>query len=99
VEGLVKIIPERVTIVADVQKNELSIIMEGFRLTFSAEEARTLSYALVQGLKQLPEGARPMMSQASSSLPNKPPPNSPAQDAANSKLAEAGTDGMRSLSA
>jgi hypothetical protein len=99
VEGLVKIIPERVTIIADAQKNELSIIMEGFRLTFSVEEARTLSYALVQGIKQLPEGARPLMPAASPGFPNKPPPSSPAQDTANSKLAEAGTDGMRSLTA
>lgn len=94
-----KIIPERVTVIPDAQKNELTIIMEGFRLTFSAEEARTLSYALTQGIKQLPESARSLVSPAAPSFPSKPAATLPAQDAGNSKPAEAGADSMRSLSA
>jgi hypothetical protein len=92
-----KIIQERVTIVSDASKNELAIIMGGFRLTISAEEARTLSYALMQGIRQLPKGALPLVPFASPSFPNKP--LLPAQDAANSKPAEASTDNIHSLSA
>jgi hypothetical protein len=52
-EAIMKIVPERVTVVPDLQTGELTIIMDGFRLTLSAEEARLLSYALVHGTKQL----------------------------------------------
>lgn len=94
-----KIIPERVTVIPDAQKNELTILMEGFRLTFSAEEARTLGYALMQGIKQLPDGARSLMAPPPPGFPNKPPTTLSAPDAASSKPAETGTDSMRSLSA
>ncbi len=59
-----KIIPERVTVLSDVEKSELTILMEGFRITLSGEEARALGYALTQGVKQLyPEtGTRPPLS-------------------------------------
>jgi len=52
-----RIIPERVTVIPDAHRNELTVIMEGFRLTLPAEEARALSYALVQGMKQLMESS------------------------------------------
>ena len=52
-----RIIPERVTVIPDTHRNELTVIMEGFRLTLPAEEARALSYALVQGMKQLMESS------------------------------------------
>lgn len=48
-----KIIPERVTVLSDTDKCELTIIMDGFRITLTGEEARALSYALSQGAKQL----------------------------------------------
>jgi hypothetical protein len=48
-----KIIPERVTVLPDMEKGELTILMEGFRITLSGEEARALGYALTQGVRQL----------------------------------------------
>ena len=95
-----KIIPERVTVIPDPQRNELTVIMEGFRLTLSTEEARTLSYALVQGIKQLSPDPQPraFMSGATAFSP-KPATPAPAEDAASAKSGESGAEVARSLSA
>jgi hypothetical protein len=92
-----RIVPERVTIIPDAQRHELTVIMDGFRLSLGAEEARALSYALAQGLKQLSEvpGPRPFFSgtpPAAGHGPSTAPvaPESPSQKAA---------EGARSISA
>lgn len=92
-----KIIPERVTVIPDAQRNELTVIMEGFRLTLSAEEARALSYALVQGTKQLTGEplARSFVS-AAPAASHRPAAGSPGQEPAG-KSGDA--ELMRSLSA
>lgn len=95
---MLKIIPERVTVIANAQTNDLTVIMDGFRLTIGAEDALSLGYALMQGVKQLPEGARPFTKAASLSFPPKPSTPPSAQDAANSKTTEAGTEPIRSVS-
>ena len=94
-----KIIPERVTVIPDAQRNELTVIMEGFRLTLSAEEARALSYALVQGAKQLAAepGPRPFASGPSAGHKSAPP--SFTQEVPSAKGDEVGADAIRSLSA
>ncbi len=96
-----KIIPERVTVIPDAQRNELTVIMEGFRLTLSAEESRALSYALVQGMKQLPADplTRPFAAAPSAAPSHKPAVNSSAQEAPASRTGETGADHIRSLSA
>ncbi len=96
-----KIIPERVTVIPDAQRNELTVIMEGFRLTLSAEEARALSYALVQGAKQLAAepGPRPFAAGASSVAAHKSAPPSFTQEVPGAKADEVGADAIRSLSA
>lgn len=86
---MLRIIPERVTVVANAQGTELTVIMDGFRITLDAEDARTLGHALMQGAKQLPGGARPFMTAASLSLPPKAATMPSAQDAASSKSTEA----------
>ena len=96
---MLKIIPERVTVVANAQGTELTVIMDGFRLTLDAEDARTLGDALMRGAKQLPGGARPFMKAASPSLLPKTSTTPSAQDVASSKSTEAGTEAIRSLSA
>ncbi|MGO8915073.1 MAG: hypothetical protein ACLQJR_04120 [Stellaceae bacterium] len=96
-----KIIPERVTVIPDAQRNELTVIMEGFRLTLSAEEARALSYALVQGAKQLAAEptARSFAAGASAAVQHKSAPPSFTQEVATSKADEVGAEAIRSLSA
>lgn len=99
-----KIIPERVTVIPDAQRNELTVIMEGFRLTLSAEEARALSYALVQGAKQLAAepASRPFAAGApagSAAFSHKPAAPTFGQDVPSAKGEEAGAEVMRSLSA
>jgi hypothetical protein len=97
----VKIIPERVTVIPDAQRNELTVIMEGFRLTLSAEEARALSYALVQGAKQLPADPlpRPFASAVAAAPSHKPVAAASSQETPASKSGEVAADTMRSLSA
>jgi hypothetical protein len=48
-----KILPERVTVLANTEKCELTVVMDGFRMTLSGDEARALNHALSQGMKQL----------------------------------------------
>lgn len=48
-----KILPERVTVLANTEKCELTVVMDGFRMTLSGDEARALNHALAQGMKQL----------------------------------------------
>ncbi len=48
-----KILPERVFVLADAEKREVTVVMEGFRLTMSVEEAQALRDGLAQGLRQL----------------------------------------------
>jgi hypothetical protein len=100
-EAKVKIIPERVTVIPDAQRNELTVIMEGFRLTLSAEEARALSYALVQGSRQLSGEpvARPFASPAPAAPAFKPVGAPGAPDASAAKAGEVGAEAVRSLSA
>jgi hypothetical protein len=97
----VKIIPERVTVIPDAQRNELTVIMEGFRLTLSAEEARALSYALVQGSRQLSgeSPARPFASALPPAPASRPVAASGVPEASAAKTGEAGAEAMRSLSA
>jgi hypothetical protein len=98
----VKIIPERVTVFPDAPRNELTVIMEGFRLTLTVDEARSLSYALAQGVKLLPAetGARPFMPAPSSpSSPHKPAAAPFGQETATSKPGDAAPEVVRSLSA
>jgi len=98
-----RIVPERVTVIPNAQSNELSVIMEGFRLTLNAEEARTLSYALVQGMKQLSDPAGraflPAQNPASPAFSSKPGPAAAGQDAGKPKADEPGNEIVRSLSA
>ena len=96
-----KIIPERVTVIPDAQRNELTVIMEGFRLTLSAEEARALSYALVQGGRQL-QGEplpRPFATTVPAASSHKPVTAASAPETSASKSGETGADIVRSLSA
>ncbi|HWI26561.1 MAG TPA: hypothetical protein VN668_06290 [Stellaceae bacterium] len=92
-----RIIPERVTVIPDAQRSELTVIMEGFRLSLGAEEARALSYALVQGLKQLSEapGPRAFFSGTPVASAHGPSTAPAAQETPTQKAAE----GVRSLSA
>jgi hypothetical protein len=94
-----KIIPERVTVIPDAQRNELTVIMDGFRLTLSSEEARTLSYALMQGAKQLPDGvaARPFIAGPSTIAPHGSATASAAHETPTSKATEGGV--VRSMQA
>ena len=98
-----KIIPERVTILPDAARNELTVIMEGFRLTLSAEEARMLSYALVQGAKLLSAevATASLTSGTSAALPAHKPAAAPSfsHEAASMKSGDAAGDVVRSLSA
>lgn len=95
-----KIVPERVTVIPDAQRNELTVIMEGFRLSLTGEEARALSYALVQGVKQLSpqEPARAFGSGASATFAPKPAAPAEAPDAT-SKSSGSAAEVIRSLSA
>ena len=96
-----KIIPERVTVIPDAQRNELTVIMEGFRLTLSAEEARALSYALVQRGRQL-QGEplpRPFATAVPASSSHKPVTAASTPETPTAKSSETGADIMRSLSA
>ncbi len=95
-----KIIPERVTVIPDSQRNEITVIMEGFRLTLSTEEARTLSYALVQGIKQLsPDPLPRSFASAATAFSQKPATPSSTEDTSSAKSAETGVEVARSLSA
>jgi hypothetical protein len=101
VEANVKIIPERVTVIPDAQRNELTVIMEGFRLSLSGEEARALSYALAQGVKQLSPAeptARAFPSGTSSAFSQKPATQPASPDAA-TKPGSTPADVVRSISA
>jgi hypothetical protein len=101
VEANVKIIPERVTVIPDAQRNELTVIMEGFRLSLSGEEARALSYALAQGVKQLSPAeptARAFPSSTSPAFSQKPAAQPAAPDAA-AKPGSTPADVIRSISA
>lgn len=94
-----KIVPERVTVIPDAQRNELTVIMEGFRLSLTGEEARALSYALVQGVRQLsPEPARTFASGPSATVAPKPPTSAEAPDAT-AKSTGSAAEVIRSLSA
>ncbi len=96
-----KIIPERVTVIPDAQRNELTVIMEGFRLNLSGEEARALSYALAQGVKQLSPTeptARAFPSSTSPAFSQKPA-TQPASPDATAKSGSTPADVIRSISA
>lgn len=96
-----KIIPERVTVIPDAQRNELTVIMEGFRLNLSGEEARALSYALAQGVKQLSPTeptARAFPSSTSPAFSPKPA-TQPASPDATAKSGSTPADVIRSISA
>ncbi|HUC69512.1 MAG TPA: hypothetical protein VMA53_29100 [Stellaceae bacterium] len=100
-EANVKIIPERVTVIPDAQRNELTVIMEGFRLNLSGEEARALSYALAQGVKQLSPAeptARAFPSSTSPAFAQKPATQPASPDAA-TKSGSTPADVIRSISA
>lgn len=95
-----KIIPERVTVIPDAQRNELTVIMEGFRLTLSSEEARTLSYALVQGIKQLsPDPLPRSYLSGTTAFSHKPAAPASTEETSSAKSAESGVEAARSLSA
>ena len=47
-----EIIPERAAVFSDPEKDELTILMDGFRIALSGSEARALSYALSRGLEK-----------------------------------------------
>ena len=51
-----KILPERVFVHADSSKREFTVVMEGFRMTLSTEEAQALKDALAQALKEAAAG-------------------------------------------
>ena len=48
-----KILPERVFVLPDLAKHELTVVMDGFRMTLSGDEARALRDGLDQGMKKL----------------------------------------------
>lgn len=48
-----KILPERVYVQPDAAKQELTVVMDGFRMTLSGDEARALRDGLDQGMKKL----------------------------------------------
>jgi len=52
-----KVIPEEITVLADPAQSELTILMEGFRFSLTAEEALALTEALLQGMRQLDKEA------------------------------------------
>jgi hypothetical protein len=98
-----KIVPERVTVLPDLQGGELTVIMDGFRLTLSPEEARLLSYALLQSTKHLhPETPRPASTAqvaATAVFPAKSAAATAALDAAKASADDVAKDAIRSLSA
>jgi hypothetical protein len=99
-----KIVPERVTVLPDLQSGELTVIMEGYRLTFSPEEARVLSYALLQGTKHLhPEAPRPPAVAhtvaATATFPAKPAAAPASPDATRAMSDDVAKEVIRSLSA
>ena len=108
-----KIIPERVTVLPDMEKGELTILMEGFRITLSGEEARALGYALTQGVRQLyPDhsavrppaaaagfGAKPQSAPLDSDAATASEFRTLAEAAKQKGGAEAGADARRSLTA
>jgi hypothetical protein len=48
-----KIVPEKVSVIANVEAAQLTVIMEGFRMTLSKGECEVLRDGLTQGLRQL----------------------------------------------
>ena len=48
-----KILPEKVFVLADAEKSELMVVMEGFRMTLTGDEAHVLRDGLTQGLTKL----------------------------------------------
>jgi hypothetical protein len=97
-----KIVPERVTVLPDLQSGEFTVIMDGYRLNLNPEEARLLGYALLQATKHLPsELPRPSAaahSVATATFPAKPAV-SVSSDAAKAAVDEAAKDVVRSISA
>ena len=100
-----KIIPERVTILPDLMSGELTVIMEGYRLTLNPEEARALSYALLQATKHVPlEAPRPpsnahTVAATAPTFSAKSVTVSASPDGARAASDEAAQDVIRSLSA
>jgi len=107
-----KIIPERVTVLPDVEKGELTILMEGFRITLSGEEARALGYALTQGVRQLYPDHSGARTQAAGGFAGKTTPPHDAETASGLELrsladaakqkgerTDGGVDARRSLTA
>jgi len=52
-----KVIPEKITVLADAAQGELIVLMEGFRFCLTAEEAKALTEALARGVRQLDKEA------------------------------------------
>jgi hypothetical protein len=52
-EASMKITQEIATVLSDMEKRELTVLMGGVRITLTADEARALGSALTTGLKQL----------------------------------------------
>ncbi len=48
-----KVVPERLTVLADRANEELTVLMEGFRLTLTGAEARWLCGVLDDGVRRL----------------------------------------------
>jgi hypothetical protein len=48
-----KIVPEKITVLADAAQGELTVLMEGFRFCLSGDEAQALVDALAQGVRLL----------------------------------------------
>src|SRR6185312_1520041 len=48
-----EIIPERAAVFSDPEKDELTILMDGFRIALSGSEARALGSALSRGLENI----------------------------------------------
>lgn len=47
------IVSERVTVVANMTKSELTILMQGFRIVLTGDECRAVGNALAEGMKRL----------------------------------------------
>jgi hypothetical protein len=59
-----KIFPEKVSVLPNVEAAQLTVIMDGFRITLSRAECEILRDGLNQGLKHLdmpPDGRRPVL--------------------------------------
>ena len=60
-----KIIPERVSVLPNAEAAQLTVIMDGFRMTLTRTECEALRDGLTQGLKHLdlvtPDTRRPVL--------------------------------------